>query len=78
MADLDLLLFIMITAITIDRTTGDGKYTDIIDTAELLGDEDYGSAVNAIAVMVRQSPLFQDAQKRMKKAKPQKSSSGTI
>lgn len=48
----------MITALTIDRVTGDGKYADVLDVCQELANGDYGSATNALIVMVRQSPLF--------------------
>lgn len=51
----------MLTQVAINRETGDGKYADILDVAEHLANGDYGSATNAIAVMVRQSPLFKQA-----------------
>lgn len=51
----------MIQKIEIDRQTGNGKYGDVLDAAEQLAAGDYGSAVNALAVMVRKSPLFHEA-----------------
>lgn len=48
----------MISKLTIDRATGDGKYADVLDVAERLANGDYGSATNAVVVMIRQSPLF--------------------
>ena len=44
--------------VTLDRTTGGGRYEDVIDVCETLAAGDYGSAANALAVMARQSPLF--------------------
>lgn len=35
-----------------------GLYDDVIDAASYLKSHDYVSAANAIAVMVRKSPLF--------------------
>lgn len=59
----------MVTAVTIDRATGDGKYADVLDVAERLGRVgDYGSAANAIAVMVRQSRLFAKTSEQLKGA----------
>ena len=52
-------------SITIDREQRNGAYGDIIDAAMHLANGDYGSGVNAIAVMVRQSPLFKQAQDEM-------------
>ena len=43
---------------TIDRRSGGGKYADVIDAADRLGRGDFGSASNALVVMVRQSELF--------------------
>lgn len=48
----------MINGVTLDRQTGDGKYVEVIDVCEHLGRGDQGSAANALAVMVRQSPMF--------------------
>jgi hypothetical protein len=58
----------MINGVTIDRQTGDGKYADVLAVAEHLGDGDYGSAANAIAVMVRQSRLFSKTLAQLKEA----------
>jgi hypothetical protein len=55
----------MISAVTIDRATGDGKYGDVLDIAEVLAKKDHGSATNAIAVMVRQSFLFRRTRQRL-------------
>lgn len=46
--------------VTLDRTTGGGRYEDVIDVCEALAAGDYGSSANALAVMARQSPLFQE------------------
>ncbi len=54
----------MIESVMIDRQTGSGKYADVLDAAEKLGDGDYGSAANALAVMARQSRLFSEYLKR--------------
>ena len=50
----------MLSNIAITRETGNGRHGDVLDVAEHLGLGVCGSAVNAIAVMVRQSPLFQE------------------
>lgn len=44
--------------LTLIRGQADGKYDDVLDVAEVLARGNYGSVVNANAVMVRQSPLF--------------------
>lgn len=49
----------MLTQVGICRETGNGKYGDVLDVAEVLAQGDYGTAANAIVVMARQSPLFQ-------------------
>lgn len=54
-----------INAITIDRETGNGKYADVLDVCETLGNTDYGSASNALLVMIRQSRLFQRTLRQM-------------
>lgn len=51
----------MLRSMTIDRTTANGKYAELLDVAEHLGKGDCGSATNAIAVMAKQSPLFREA-----------------
>lgn len=56
----------MLTALHLDRIAGNGRYIDIIDVAEQLGAETYGSGNNALAVMVRESPLFQTALKKLR------------
>lgn len=58
----------MINGVTIDRQTGDGKYADVLDVAEHLGRGDQGSAANALAVMVRQSPMFLATLRELKRA----------
>lgn len=50
-----------INSILLDREAGNGKYADVIDVATRLGNGSYGSATNALAVMVRQSRLFKEA-----------------
>lgn len=47
--------------VTIDRRSRNGAYSDILDAAQVLAGGDYGSATNAIAVMVRQSPHYHSA-----------------
>jgi len=61
----------MLTQVGINRNTGDERYGDVLDVAERLAEGDYGTAANAIAVMVRQSPLFQQTLEKLQaKAKP--------
>lgn len=48
-------------AITVNRLVGNGKYSDVIDIAEVLASEDLGTPANAIAVMVRESDRFRKA-----------------
>ncbi len=57
----------MLTALNLSRSLG--RYDDILDVAEKLGSETYGSASNALAVMVRESPLFQAALKKLRNKK---------
>lgn len=52
----------MADKISIDRTSAGGRYANILDVAEHLSDL-YGSSVNALAIMVRQSRLFQNTWK---------------
>ena len=49
----------MIQNVVLDRATGGGRYEDVIDVCEALAAGDYGSSANALAVMARQSPLFE-------------------
>lgn len=44
--------------VSINRQTGEGRDSDVIDVADYLGTVSYGSAANAAAQMIRQSPLF--------------------
>jgi len=60
----------MLTNVGIKRDTGDDRYGDVLDVAERLAEGDYGSAANAIAVMVRQSPLFQETLAKLRAAAP--------
>lgn len=59
--------FTMADALTISRETGNGRHSDILDVAEHLGRGIYGSATNALVVMVRQSPLFRETVKKLPK-----------
>ena len=43
------------------------RYTELFDVCQFLADE-YGGAPNALAVMARQSGLYQDALSRMRVA----------
>lgn len=45
-----------LTAITLNREVGNGKYADVIDIAEILASGELGTPANAIAVCVRESP----------------------
>lgn len=47
-------------AITIDSTSANGRYADILEILELLKPE-CGSAVNAAALCIRESARFQAA-----------------
>lgn len=51
----------MIDGINVQRFVGDGRYGDVLDVAEYLGNGDLGSAVNALCVMARQSDLYRQA-----------------
>ena len=55
-------------AITIDRKRGDGRYNDLLDVASALAPE-YGNATNALAVLVRQSPLYAKTMARLRRTK---------
>ncbi len=59
---------IMIQNVTITRNVADGKYDDIVDVCEYLGDGVYGNATNALVQIVRKSPLFLDAVKKLNRA----------
>lgn len=53
---------IMARSITMSERDRGGAYADVIEIAELLGKRgQFGSNVNALAHMARQSPLFQEA-----------------
>jgi len=56
----------MLEQLKIERATGNGKYGDVLDVAEALADGNYGTSPNALAVMVRQSPLFQETLTKLK------------
>lgn len=62
----------MLGTVTIDRRTGNGKYGDVLDVCSDLAVGDYGSTVNALVVMARQSPLFAETQERIRKRKAAK------
>jgi len=53
---------------------GRERYGDVLDVIEALADGDYGSGSNAIAVLVRRSPLYDEtlAKLRGSKAKGRK------
>ncbi|WP_413936946.1 hypothetical protein [Nitrospira sp. BLG_1] len=46
----------MMTALQIDRKVK--NYGEVLDVCEYLGEQDYGSGVNALMVMMKQSPLW--------------------
>ena len=56
-----------LVTVTIDRRSRKGAYADILDAAQQMAGGDYGSATNAIAVMVRQSPHYSVAMERLKR-----------
>ncbi|MEE9598025.1 MAG: hypothetical protein V3V96_14725 [Acidiferrobacterales bacterium] len=57
----------MIKSIVIDRTTGNGKYEDVLNVAAWLAKGDLSSAANALAVMARQSATYTAARTEMRK-----------
>lgn len=59
----------MISKLFIDRDSAGGKYADVIDVCEHLGNERYGSATNAAAQLIRQAPEFAEAQKAVHRRK---------
>lgn len=60
-------------AVTVDRTTGNGKYADVIDVCDRLS-ERFGSAANALVQIARESPIYQDAVQELAKAQPESAS----
>ncbi len=50
----------MMVQVALNRKDAGGRYGDVLDVCERLAGPsgDYGSATNALFVMVRQSPLF--------------------
>ena len=51
----------MIDALTIDRNTGNGRYSDVLDVLERLGKGgQYGSATNAAVQLIRKTSEFQE------------------
>ena len=56
------------TAITLDSETGNGRYLDVLEACDELKDV-HGSRTNALANMVRQSPLFEEANRRRQERK---------
>lgn len=58
--------------LNIDRVQRGGAYNDILDACHALRDE-YGSATNAAANMIRTSPVFRRAMRELaKRRKEQK------
>jgi len=55
-------------AITLTRDSS--RHLDVIQAADFLAQGDYGSAANALVVMVRQSPLFQEAITALRSDRP--------
>ena len=56
----------MIKIINLDTEMAGGRYRDVLRVAERLGKSGmFGSATNAVAQMVRQSPLFKDELAKM-------------
>jgi len=51
----------------IDRVTRGGLYAELIDVCEHLASQDYSSASNALYVLAKQSPLYQQAVKELTK-----------
>lgn len=49
-----------------DGEMSGGRYADVLDVADFLASE-YGSRVNAIAVMCRDSKLYQQSLRRMRR-----------
>jgi hypothetical protein len=66
----------MIRSVVIERETGNGKHSDVLDVCEALAAGDYGSAANAACVMIRQSPLFQEAIAKLEPAAKRKRQAG--
>ena len=59
----------MVGTVTIDRRTGNGKYSDVLDVCDELADGDYGSTVNALVTMARKTKLYRDAMARISERK---------
>lgn len=57
----------MADAITMRRDQNGGRYEDVIDASNWLALE-YGNATNALAVMARQSKLYEAAKKALSKS----------
>ncbi len=55
-----------VTSITISLRTLNGRYRDILEVATELSGR-HGSATNAIAEMVRESPSYRQAKQRLDK-----------
>ena len=59
-------------AISINRATGGTRYAEVIDACEeASANGECGSATNALIVMARQSPLFQQTLEKIKAAAAQ-------
>lgn len=56
----------MLRQIAVSRDVGDGRRSDVLDVAEYLGERDYGTAANALVVMVRDSAIFQKTLPKLK------------
>ena len=68
-----LTLLIMLVQIAIKRDARDGERGEILDVAEFLK-QHHGSAINALAFMVRESKTFKDGQRRLLKKRRLKKS----
>lgn len=51
----------------IDRVTRGGLYAELIDVCEYLAGQDYSSASNALYVLAKQSPLYQQAVEELRR-----------
>lgn len=58
-----------VTSVTITKNDKGGAYQDILEVASELKRGVCGSAANAIATMVRDSPLYKQTRQRLSKSK---------
>jgi hypothetical protein len=57
----------MLKQLTIYRSTGNGRYGDMLDALETLGNTEYPSAAAAAVACLRSSPIFRAALENLRR-----------